>query len=120
MDTESKSQGIPILLNLIAAVLGATAQYLYKVGTARLGTEPLYRNWQLFTGMLTFCVITVLFAVAFKLGGKISVTYLTYATTFIWGSLIAWYFGKESLGVMQICGVCVIVLGVLLVAVGSR
>jgi len=118
-EIESASQWIPILLNLLAAILGAVGQYLYKLGALRLGTQPIYRNWPLYSGMVLFCVVMVLFVVAFRLGGRLSVVYPVYATTFVWGTLLAVGLDGEPVTRLQIAGVGVIVAGVTLVALGA-
>jgi multidrug transporter EmrE-like cation transporter len=109
---------MPIALNLLAAVFGAFGQYFYKLGSSRLSQIPLYKNWPIFTGAVLFCVVMVLFVVAFKLGGKLSVVYPVYATTFIWGMLIAAFMSSERINLIQVSGVFVIILGVGLVAFG--
>ena len=112
----SASQTIPILLNLVAAVLGASGQYLYKLGAGRLSTVPLYRNWPLFSGMVLFCVVMVLFVIAFKMGGRMSVVYPIYATTFVWGTVLAIWVDREPFSWVQIGGVGVILIGVAMIA----
>lgn len=114
-----KDQLIPILLNLVAALFGALGQYFYKIGAQKLGQVPLYKNGQIFVGMLMFCLVMVLFVRSFKLGGKLSVVYPVYATTFIWGLAIAVFWVKESYSWIQIVGVLTICLGVSLVALGT-
>lgn len=113
------SQTLPIILNLIAAVLGAIGQWLYKIGGLKLGTIPIYKNWHLFSGMILFCVVMVLFVASFKLGGRLSVVYPIYATTFIWGTGIALYIDKEPWAWGQIAGIALIVLGVSFIAIFS-
>ncbi len=113
------TQTLPIVLNLIAAILGAIGQWLYKIGGNQLGLIPLIKNWQLYVGMLIFCVVMVLFVVAFKMGGRLSVVYPVYATTFIWGTLIAIMADKEPWAWPQIAGIGIIVIGVSLVAIFS-
>jgi drug/metabolite transporter (DMT)-like permease len=115
----STSQFVPILLNLAAAVVGAVGQYFYKLGGLRMGSEPFYKNWPLYTGMILFCGVMVLFVVAFKLGGRLSVTYPVYATTFVWGLLLAIWVDREPYNWLQVAGVGVIVLGVALTAWAS-
>jgi drug/metabolite transporter (DMT)-like permease len=114
-----KSQTVPILLNLLAAVLGALGQYLYKLGGLRMGEIPWFRNWPLFSGMVLFCVVMVLFVVAFKLGGKLSVVYPVYATTFVWGTLLAIGLDKEPFHWIQGVGIATLLAGVALVAWGG-
>jgi multidrug transporter EmrE-like cation transporter len=113
-----RSQTMPIILNLIAAFFGAIGQYLYKQGGKRLGTEPIYQNWPLFVGMVLFCGIMVLFVWAFKMGGRLSVVYPVYATTFIWGTLLAIWGEKEAVSAMQMVGIGIVFVGVSLIAVG--
>lgn len=113
---QTPSQTVPILLNLLAAVIGATGQWLYKIGGTKLGTIPLYKNWQMFVGMALFCVVMVLFVAAFKMGGRLSVVYPVYATTFIWGFLIATGIDKEPWAMGQLAGIALIIAGVSLIA----
>lgn len=115
----SSSQLIPILLNLLAALFGAGGQYLYKLGGQRIGQIALWKNWPLFLGMALFCGVMVLFVIAFKAGGRLSVTYPVYATTFVWGFVLATLVDKEPWSPVQLAGILVILLGVGLVAVGS-
>src|SRR5690349_17240182 len=95
MENTAPSQAIPMLLNLVAAVIGALGQYFYKLGGTRLGTTPFFKNWPLLLGMLLFCGVMVLFVAAFKMGGRLSVVYPVYATTFVWGTLLAAWLEKE-------------------------
>lgn len=115
---ENASQTYPIILNLIAAILGAIGQWLYKIGGKQLGVVPLFKNWQLFVGMILFCIVMVLFVYAFKLGGRLSVVYPVYATTFVWGMLIAIKIDHEPWALAQIFGVALVVAGVSAIAFG--
>lgn len=116
---DPSSQFIPILLNLVAALFGAVGQYLYKWGGQRIGQIELWKNWQLFLGMALFCGVMVMFVLGFKAGGRLSVTYPVYATTFIWGFLLAVLVDREPWSPMQLTGIAVILAGVVLVAVGG-
>jgi len=116
--TAAPSQFIPIVLNLVAAVLGALGQYLYKIGGLKLGVIPLIKNWYLYTGMILFCVVMVLFVWAFRLGGRLGVVYPVYATTFIWGFLIATMLDQEPYSWVQVLGIGFIMVGVSCIALG--
>jgi multidrug transporter EmrE-like cation transporter len=113
------SQLIPILLNLFAAFVSAFGQYLYKIGSAKLGNEPIYKNFHIFGGILLFTVVMVLFLAAFKLGGRLSVTYPIYASTFIWGALIGIVWDKEPWSYGQAWGVFFVLVGIACVAAFS-
>lgn len=113
---ENASQTLPIILNLLAAIIGAVGQWLYKIGGKQLGAVPLIKNWQLYVGMVLFCAVMVLFVYAFKIGGRLSVVYPVYASTFVWGMLIAIKVDHEPWAWAQLFGVGLVVLGVSIIA----
>ena len=113
------SQIMPIVLYLIAAFIAAFGQYCYKLGAGRLGQISILYNWQLFLGMFIFCVVMVLMVAGLKIGGKLSVVYPVYATTFIWGAIIGVVFDKEQWVYSQAIGIGLIVVGVTVVAFGA-
>lgn len=113
-------QKLPILLNCIAAVMGAFGQYLYKKGGERLGQIPLYLNVQLIAGLALFTLITVLFAMAYKMGGRISVVYPFYATTFLWSTAIGVFVLGERFTATQWLGVILLLGGITLIAAGTE
>ena len=109
-------QTIPIIINLIAAFIGALGQYSYKLGAQKLKMVPIYQNWQLIVGAFLFTVVMVMFIWSFKLGGKISVTFPAYATTFIWGTMLGVFLDKEAFNWAQGFGIILVVIGISLVA----
>lgn len=112
---ESSSQFIPILWNLFAAVLGALGQWMYKSGSQSLAAGAGV-SWKLLAGVLLFCGVMVCFVMAYKAGGKISVVYPFYATTFIWGAVIAVAIEKEPFQWGAVLGTAVIILGLVIIA----
>ena len=110
----------PILLNLVAAVLGAFGQYAYKKGSAQVGQVSILQNYSIWIGVLLFCGVMVLFVLAYKMGGRISVVYPFYATTFIWGALIGFYLEKEPFHWTIVGGSLLIMLGLVVIARGSE
>jgi multidrug transporter EmrE-like cation transporter len=79
-----------IVLFLIASLLGAVGQFLYKSGAdAAGGTVSSYLlNPRILGGVVCYVAVMVLFVAAFKRGGALSVLYPVYATTFIWAAMI--------------------------------
>ncbi len=110
------SQTLPIILNLFAAVVGALGQYCYKLGSQKLKAVPLYQNWQIFLGVFFFSLVMLLFIYSFKIGGKISVTFPFYATTFLWGTLLGVYLENESFNWIQGIGVGLVIVGISVIA----
>lgn len=113
------SQQVPILLNLFAAFIGAFGQFLYKAGALRLKDVPIYLNWQIILGVILYISVMFIFIVAFKMGGKLSVVYPVYATTFIWGTLIGIFYDKEGWNFIQLAGIIFVIVGISMVAVFS-
>jgi drug/metabolite transporter (DMT)-like permease len=113
------NQAIPIGLNLLAGIFGALGQYLYKRGAARLGALPVWENWQLALGVSSFCVVMALFVLSYKLGGRISVVFPAYATTFLWGALLGHYLEGEPLNPTILAGIALILVGVTAVGIGG-
>lgn len=110
------SQTMPIILNIIAAFIGAFGQYYYKVGANRLKIDPWFHNWQIGLGMILFIGVMVLFIASFKMGGRLSVTYPVYASTFIIGTALGVFWDKEPWSAMQLVGVLLVFLGITVVA----
>lgn len=82
---------LSIGLFLVAAVLGAVGQFLYKSGadTASGGIAGYLLNLRLLLGVLCYAAVMVLFVAAFKRGGSLAVLYPVYASTFIFAAIIA-------------------------------
>ncbi len=114
------SQKIPILLYLLAAVLGAFGQYYYKKGGQILAETGSFLNIPNVVGVVLFCLVMVLFIVSYKMGGQISVVYPFYATTFAWGVAIGYFLEKESVKASSLVGLAFVMVGVCLMAWSSK
>lgn len=112
------SQKLPILYNLIAAFAGALGQWAYKKGGQRLSEIPIWSNYMILVGILLFCVVMVFFVLGYKAGGKISVVYPFYATTFFWGALIGFILDKEPFRWNLVYGTALIFIGLYVIAKG--
>lgn len=111
-----ESQKIPILLNIIAAFFGALGQYAYKKGGLKLSEVPIWMNYSIITGILLFCGVMACFVIGYKMGGRISVVYPFYATTFIWGSLIGVVLEKEPFRWNLVIGTLCIMVGLIFIS----
>ena len=105
---------MPILIFQVAAFVGALGQLLYKKAT--MGCIRRLRNViYLLAGMGLYVAVTLLFLLAYRLGGAMSVLYPTYAATFVWGLLLARLFFKETVNAGKILGTLCVTGGVCLV-----
>lgn len=107
-----------IALFLLAAMIGALGQYLYREG-ARMPMPYVLAwlaNWRILLGMVCYIAVMVLFLAGFRIGGEMTVLYPMYASTFIWALFIGKFVLGEPVGPSRIIGVGVIVVGMFLIA----
>lgn len=105
-----------IVMFLVAALLGAVGQYLYKVGSARIdaGWQGFLFNAPLLGGVSCYVAVMVLFVAAFRRGGNMAVLYPLYASTFIWAALIALLAFGTPIKPVNIAGMVLLVAGMVL------
>jgi drug/metabolite transporter (DMT)-like permease len=109
---------ISVVFYLIAAVLGAIGQYLYKEGAAyiKVGVaNSTIANPRILLGVLCYIGVMCFFVLAFKKGGQLTILYPIYATTFIWAALIGIFILGEQFNLYKILGSVLIILGVVCV-----
>ena len=111
-----KTPLISIVYFLIASILGALGQYLYKTGADASGdtVKSYLLNYKLLAGVTCYIGVMVLFVAAFKKGGELSVLYPIYATTFIWGALIAMLAFGTPIKPINIMGMVLLLSGMYL------
>ena len=105
-----------ILCFVVAALLGAVGQYLYKSGAdaASGGWHSYIANPRLVGGVVCYVAVMVLFVVAFKMGGSLTVLYPIYASTFIWAALIAWRVYGTPITLTNVIGMGLLIAGMFL------
>lgn len=105
-----------ILCFVVAALLGAVGQYLYKSGAdATDGSWQSYVvNWRLAGGVVCYIAVMVLFVAAFKQGGSLTVLYPIYASTFIWAAIIAWRVDGTPITPVNMAGMLLLIGGMYL------
>ncbi len=105
-----------ILCVLIASVLGAAGQFLFKTASAhpRAGILSVLRSPWAIAGMLCYVTVMVLFTHAFRKGGTVTVLYPIYASTFIWAAVMALILYGDPIRPIHVVGMGLLVLGMLL------
>lgn len=101
---------------LLASLLGALGQYLYKSGADHItnATSSYLLNIRLLGGVGCYVAVMVLFVAAFKHGGSLTVLYPIYATTFIWAALIAMLAYGTPIKAINIGGMVLLIGGMYL------
>jgi len=116
-----KTPIVSVLCMLVASVLGASGQYLYKAGTDRAvggGLSYLWSPWIL-AGMACYVAVMFLFTQAFKAGGTVTVLYPIYASTFIWAAVMGMIFFGQPIRPIHVAGMVLLILGMYLMGVGN-
>ncbi len=101
---------------VIASLLGAVGQFLYKSGADK-ATDTVWGyllNWRILAGVVSYIAVMVLFVAAFKRGGALTVLYPIYATTFIWAALIALAAYGIPIKLVNVAGMALLIVGMYL------
>ncbi len=112
---------VSIVCVLLASLLGAVGQYLFKAGTDRAGGGSLaflLTPW-VWTGMICYIAVMFLFTYAFRRGGTVTVLYPVYATTFIWAAVMGWMFVGQPIRGVHAIGMVLLIVGMYLMGVGN-
>ncbi len=110
-----------IVCMLIASVLGAAGQYLYKAGTDRAagGFFALMLNPWILAGMACYVAVMVMFTSAFKAGGTVTVLYPIYASTFIWAAMMGQVINHQPIRPIHWFGMALLIAGMYFMGVGN-
>ncbi len=112
---------VSIVCVLVASVLGAGGQYLFKAGTDRMSGGPmsfLYSPW-VWVGMLCYIAVMFFFTYAFKKGGTVTVLYPIYASTFIWSAVMGWMINQQPIRAVHVLGMLLLIVGMYLMGIGN-
>ncbi len=105
-----------VIMFVVAALLGALGSYLYKSGADTVdGSLVGYvLNPRLLAGVGCYIAVMVLFVAAYRNGGALTVLYPTYASTFIFGSIIGLMAYGTPISTINILGMGFLVFGMYL------
>jgi drug/metabolite transporter (DMT)-like permease len=110
-----------IALVLVGSVIGSVGALFLKFGAHAIGrhwTSVAY-NWKLAVGVLTYMLSSLLFVKGMS-NGELSVLFpmvsLGYICSLVWSRL----FFNEMITKLKICGMALILAGIVFVSFGSR
>ncbi len=107
---------ISVALFVVAALFGAVGQYLYKSGAeaAEGSLVSFVLNARILGGVVCYIAVMILFVVAFRKGGALSVLYPVYASTFVFAAIIALMAFGEPIKAINVVGMLVLIFGMFL------
>jgi multidrug transporter EmrE-like cation transporter len=115
----------PLLLRsmamvFVAGIVGSFGAVFLKLGAMRLNRSVLsFVNSRLILGVALYLGSTVIYLSALK-GGELSVLYPMVSLGYIWTLLWSKLFFNEAITRYKFAGLGLIVVGVILVGLGSR
>lgn len=107
---------LSVVLFVVAALLGAVGQFLYKSGAERAGgtITGYVLNSRILAGAVCYVLVMVLFVAAFRIGGRLTVLYPVYASTFVWAAFIALAAYGTPIRPANVAGMALLVAGMYL------
>ena len=111
------SRTTAFILVLFTTVLTTFAQLLFKQGAVEL--PLIFTNFSLIVGVITYILGAALLIYALK-GGEVSTLYPVTASSYIWVTILAWYFFHESISLSKLAGLAFILIGVLILAYAAK
>ncbi len=115
-----KTHPLAIISVMLATLLTATGQFLFKLGTANLtfGWDLLH-NWYLIGGFAIYGISAAILVISLKYG-ELSVLYPVISLSFVWVNIISFEYLGEQLTTFKWAGVSLIILGVTCIGFGSK
>ena len=108
-----------MLMVFVAGIIGSFGAVFMKLAAKRVTSNILsFVNSRLILGVTLYLVSTVIYLSALK-GGQLSVLYPMVALGYIWTLLWSKIFFQESMSGAKFAGLGLIVVGVVLVGMGS-
>lgn len=107
-------------ITLLAAVIAAVAQYIYKrsvprFGFSKEGIKSLVFNKGVWAGGVFYLISLVVYLKALG-SGELSFVYPTFASTFVFIALISHFLLREKFSLRRYLGIALVVLGIIIVA----
>lgn len=105
-----------ILLVLFCAMMGATAQILFKLGSQNVSASLMswLTNWRIIVGAVLYALAGIFFILALK-SGNVSILYPIIATSYIWVALMARFFLAEPFAAYKWLGIGLIIAGIIII-----
>jgi drug/metabolite transporter (DMT)-like permease len=107
-----------MLLVFVASVIGSFGAVFLKLGAVRLSGVMSLFNWRLALGVALYLGSSVVYALGIR-HGQLSVLFPMVAVGYIWTVLWARLFFHERFNRNKLLGLGLVLVGVLLVGLGS-
>lgn len=103
-----------------STIITSTAQLLFKIGSEKLAFDIsiLLQNYYLISGFFLYGIAAAILIKSLKYG-ELSILYPLIALSYVWVTLLSYFYLSESLTMYKIIGVFIVILGVTFIGIGS-
>ena len=110
---------LAIFLIIVCTLLISIGQIVVKIGANRLSFDwSILTNYPLIIGLFLFAIGS-LFMIFSLRHGNLSLVHPLLSLSFVWASLLAFFFLKESFSSMKIIGIGIIIFGTFFICKGD-
>ncbi|MBT5022145.1 EamA family transporter [Candidatus Woesearchaeota archaeon] len=116
-----KTKWWAILIIIFSTVITSTASLFLKIGMNKFVLElfSILTNYPLLLGMFLYGIGAGLLIFAFR-HGELSVLFPFYSLSFVWVIIFSSVFLNEIINIYKIIGVVGIIIGIILIGLGSK
>ncbi len=109
-----------IAVVFFATIIGSFGSLLLKFGSEHfvLSVKKILTNYKVIIGLFMYVIASVLFIIALR-SGELTVLYPMTSLSYIWVSFLSIKFLKEKMNSFKWLGIFAIVVGVILIGLGS-
>lgn len=109
-----------LFLITICTIIIAIGQIFWKIGADKLVFNlTILNNYSLWIGFILYIIGTLLLIVSLRFG-NLSLIHPFLSLSFIWTSLLAYFYLKETFPLMKIIGIGLIIFGTFYVFKGDK
>ena len=119
-----KKINLAIIIVIFVTLFTSLAQLSYKYGLNNipsLNIAALTNPYALYVllGLVLYGIGAVMLINALRFG-EVTVLYPIIATSYIWVSLLSYFFLKEAMNMLKLAGVFIIIAGIITITKGSK
>ncbi len=104
----------------LSTLLTSTAQLFFKIAADKLAFDItlILKNYYLFLGFFLYAIAAAILIKSLKYG-ELSILYPLIGLSYVWVTILSYFYFSEQITVFKILGVVIIIIGITFIGVGS-
>lgn len=118
----NKTKPWAILVVILCTVFTSAGSLLLKIGANRISFSSIFgvlEGWQIIAGLFLYFIGFIMLTFSFR-HGELSVLFPFVSLSFVWVAILSFMVLGEIIKPLEMAGFGAIVLGVVIIGVGSR